>query len=352
MARTIVGTFDTIDEAERAAIALEGGGVERSQIQIIDNATARDYEGRWSREHKSSGGFWSWLFGGDDIEADRGRGFSEEDAGYYSEGLARGEVLVVVTTHDEHGERVRQMMERHGAEHTEAHTEGGQQGQRVTTGRSTEPSGEEQVLPVVEEQVTVGKRTVGRGGVRVYRHVSERPVEEHIRLREERIRVERRRVDRPLTGTPGHAFEEETVELTESAEEPVVQKQARVVEEVTIGKDVYERDETIRDKARRTDVEVERTGGAVRGGFATLESEFRQHCTRAFSGKGLTYEQCSPAYQYGYELAGDERYSGEWSTVEADARRQWEQRNAGSWDRFKDAIRYAWDRARGKARAA
>src|SRR5688572_22370717 len=79
-----------------------------------------------------------------------------------------------------------------------------------------------------------------------------------------RIRVERRRVDRPLTGTPGHVFEEQTIELTESAEEPVVQKQARVVEEVTIGKDVHEREETIRDKALRTDVEVERSGVPLR----------------------------------------------------------------------------------------
>src|SRR5262249_57419490 len=121
--------------------------------------------------------------------------------------------------------------------------------------RSTS-AGDEQVIPVVEEQVKVGTRTVGTGAVRVYSHVSQQPVEEHIRLREERIRIERRPVDRPLTGTPGGAFEEQTVELTESAEEPVVEKQARVVEEGSGGKDVQEREETGRDKARRTDGDV------------------------------------------------------------------------------------------------
>jgi uncharacterized protein (TIGR02271 family) len=350
--KTIVGTFDTIEDADRVAVALEGNGIARNQIQVIDNATVRDYEGRWSSEQRGSGGFWSWLFGGDEIETERGRGFPEQDTAYYAEGLARGDALVLVTTRDEYGDRARQIMERYGAQDVEARAASEQPGQTRTASQPRGRTGEEEVLPVVEEQVKVGKRTVGRGGVRVYSYVSERPIEEHIRLRDERIKVERRRVDRPLTGTPGPIFEEQTFELTESSEEPVVEKQARVVEEVTVGKEVHERDETIRDKARRTEVEVERTGGTARSGFATLESEFRQHCTRAFSGKGLTYEQCSPAYQYGYELAGDKRYGGEWTAFEANARREWEERHPGTWERFKDAIRYAWDRARGKARAA
>jgi hypothetical protein len=33
-------------------------------------------------------------------------------------------------------------------------------------------------------------------------------------------------------------------------------------------------------------------------------------------------------------------------------RRGWEAQHPGTWERFKDSIRYAWDRARGRARAA
>ena len=31
-----------------------------------------------------------------------------------------------------------------------------------------------------------------------------------------------------------------------------------------------------------------------------------------------------------------------------EARTKWEQRNPGTWDKFKNAARYAWDRARDK----
>jgi hypothetical protein len=81
-----------------------------------------------------------------------------------------------------------------------------------------------------------------------------------------------------------------------------------------------------------------------------MESDFRQHWTRTFSQGGLTYEQCSPAYRYGYELASNTKYRGDWASIEADARRDWEQRQPGTWERFKAAIRYAWDRTRGQAR--
>ena len=73
----------------------------------------------------------------------------------------------------------------------------------------------------------------------------------------------------------------------------------------------------------------------------------------SFAGAGLGYEECAPAYRYGHTLATAPEYaSREWSALESDARRRWEERNQGTWDRFKDSIRYAWDRARGRARAA
>ena len=61
------------------------------------------------------------------------------------------------------------------------------------------------------------------------------------------------------------------------------------------------------------------------------------------------YEEYAPAYRYGYELANDQRYQNQdWSTVEQSARPDWERRGSGSWQDFKDSIRYAWEQARGK----
>jgi len=115
----------------------------------------------------------------------------------------------------------------------------------------------EQVIPIVEEQLTVGKREVNRGGVRVRSYVVETPVSEQVTLRDENVSVERHAVDQPLSAADGDAFRERTIEMTETAEEAVVSKTARVVEEVVIRKDVGTRTEVVNDTVRRTDVEVD-----------------------------------------------------------------------------------------------
>jgi len=114
----------------------------------------------------------------------------------------------------------------------------------------------ETTIPVVEEELQVGKREVERGGVRVESRVEEKPVTEQVQLREERVHVERRPVDRPVTNAD-EAFREGTLEVTERAEEAVVSKTARVVEEVVVGKQVEEHTETVHDTLRRTDVDVQ-----------------------------------------------------------------------------------------------
>jgi uncharacterized protein (TIGR02271 family) len=118
----------------------------------------------------------------------------------------------------------------------------------------------EAVIPVVEEELRVGKREVEKGGVRITNRVTETPVEEEVRLREEHINVERRPVDRPVSNAD-NAFQSGAIEVTETAEEAVVAKNARVVEEVVVNKDVQERTETVRDTLHRTDVDVEPVEG-------------------------------------------------------------------------------------------
>lgn len=49
-----------------------------------------------------------------------------------------------------------------------------------------------------------------------------------------------------------------TIELTETDREAVVTKQARVVEEVVVSKDVRQRTETVHDTVRRADPKVEK----------------------------------------------------------------------------------------------
>ena len=118
-------------------------------------------------------------------------------------------------------------------------------------------TGQEEHIPIIEEQINVGKRTVERGAVRVRSYVIETPVEEQVRLRDETVTVERRPVDRPAGDIPPDAFRERTIEVTETDEEPVVEKAARIREEVVIRKEAEERAQTISDTVRRTEVEID-----------------------------------------------------------------------------------------------
>ncbi|MBY6261365.1 DUF2382 domain-containing protein [Azospirillum sp. 412522] len=119
----------------------------------------------------------------------------------------------------------------------------------------------EEQIPLVEEQVTVGKRSVERGGVRVRSYVVETPVEEQVRLRDETVTVERRPggLVEGSAEVPADAFRERTIEVTETDEEAVVSKTAHVRETVVVRKDVEERAQSVRDTVRRTEVEIEDT---------------------------------------------------------------------------------------------
>jgi uncharacterized protein (TIGR02271 family) len=140
---------------------------------------------------------------------------------------------------------------------------------------TTNAEGEE-VLQAAEERLRVGKREVERGGVRVRSYVREIPVEEQVALREETVRVERRPVDREVTAGDD-VFREKEIEAVERDEEAVVAKEARVTEEIAIGKDVDTRTETVRDTVRKQEVEVEDARTADRD----LDTTRRDGTTRA-----------------------------------------------------------------------
>jgi uncharacterized protein (TIGR02271 family) len=234
-------------------------------------------------------------------------GVPEEDANYYAEGVRRGGTLISVEASDEKAEHAVRIMKQHGAVEIDkraaqwrdegwsgfdanatetaynAFTGGGRANaaeSEVTAEHqrlATEPRGArgQVAVPVVEEQLQVGKREVERGGVRVETHVTEKPVEEQVELREEHVNVERRPVDYTFHGTESEAFKESLVEIREAYEELVVKKKARVVEEVVVNKDVEQHTETIHETLRRTDVNVEpiEPGKARGAGASSRQSD-------------------------------------------------------------------------------
>ena len=145
----------------------------------------------------------------------------------------------------------------------------GMTGTTGATGITTTTDKQQVAIPVIEEELQVGKREVQRGGIRVYQRVVETPVQESIGLREEHVTIERHAVDQPATAADLASLKEGTFEVREMAEEAVVSKTARVVEEVVLGKEVSEKETTISDTVRRTDVEVEKIDTPTRTSSAT-----------------------------------------------------------------------------------
>jgi uncharacterized protein (TIGR02271 family) len=193
------------------------------------------------------------------IGALAGIGVPEEHAHYYAEGVRRGGTLITVHAKtDGVADCAAEVMRKHGAMDIEERA--AQWKQKGWGGKFAE----DEVVPVVNEELVVGKRQVSKGKVHVYTHMVERPVEKTVELREEHAEIQRRPVDRPVSARD-QSFKERSIDVEETAEEPVVQKRSRVTEEVRVGKQSSQHQEKVHDQVRHTEVQVEKTGGGYQG---------------------------------------------------------------------------------------
>ncbi len=241
---TLVCLFHHPSIAEAATGELTRAGIPASSISLI---------------HNGSG---SSDFASTSVE---NLGVPERDFDHLREGVQAGGVIVAVRTTSEHEREVESIFERNHSKVIDEAVTDARPMAAMPVPSVPVPVAEAAAtsIPIVEEEMIVGKRTVDRGGVRVYRRVIEVPVEESIRLQEEHVSVERHPVDRPVTEQDLQLQGERTIELIETAEEAVVGKTAQVVEEVHVGKVASERTEQIHDTVRRTEVELEEIEPAV-----------------------------------------------------------------------------------------
>lgn len=120
-------------------------------------------------------------------------------------------------------------------------------------------------IPIVEERMTVGKRQVELGKVRIRTRVVSEEVSEDVSLREEHVNVERRDLNERISASDADAlFQEGTIELTETAERAVVSKDAIVTGEVVVDRNVDTRTERVEGTVRRTEVDVDRDAPTTR----------------------------------------------------------------------------------------
>ena len=276
MTRTITALFDKRSDAEAAEARLKAANVDASHISIHDQSSA----GFSATQHSTHTdmGIWASI---------KNAFLPDEDRHTYEEGMRRGGFLLTADVGEEHADAAVKVLEEADTVDIDERSEQwrqsgwdyapgagtataagaataayayGSDAASAKAGAANDYAGTnatgEQVVPIVEEQLVVGKREVDRGGARVRSYVTEVPVHEQVRLRDEKINVQRRAVDRPLSDADD-AFRERTIDMTATGEEAVVGKTARVVEEVVVSKTSGERVEEINETVRRTDVEID-----------------------------------------------------------------------------------------------
>lgn len=249
-------------------------------------------------------------------------------------------------------------------------------GRNIATGAT---EGEVRV-PVVEEQLQVGKREVDLGEVEIRRRVVEEEQSVPVTLRREEVRVEQ-------VGTPTRplqageeAFQEGTIRVPVRGEEAVVAKEAVVTGEVVVEKEATTEQQQVSDTVRRTEVDFDENYNQARTGF---QQDFTTRSASANDewSRSRTFEHAEPNYRAGYMAGADQRYTGrQFEDVEPDLRRDYESgtwgtsgaatRNAGttgtsrmsgatgstrttggdSWERLREEVRHGFQTARNRTR--
>ena len=268
--KTVIGLFEQKDEAMRAFASLVDAGYARADLDILTNDDKDDVP-KLTRMH-------SWV--------------PEPDVNIYLAGVRDGGTVVTANVGNSTvaraasilgsynmvniGKRAPSLAVKAALSLAAAAAAVGTAAKTVTTKATqlppkqtpaaavapptavalTDPVKNDNVLEVIEEDLSVGKEQVERGRMRIYNVVTEREVEKNVALKDETIRVQRRPVNRTVSIDPD-LFKARSFEMVEMDEIAKVKKTARVVEEVTIGKEVVDKIETIKETLRRQDVQME-----------------------------------------------------------------------------------------------
>ena len=230
---TLVSLFHTQEHASKAMNDLQAAGVPSQFIQTLGGEA-----GRSSAPEQS-------------LTTLKALNLPAKDLQVLSDGLKSGGTLIVVRASQPLADKVEQVFEHQNAEQIDERT-----ATRQPQAMAAAVAGDT-MIPVIEEELVVGKQRVERGGVRVFTHMVERPVEEQVTLQEEHATVDRHAVNRPISEAEMNSLRDQSFEVREMGEEAVVGKTARVVEEVRVGKEMTQRTEQIKDTVRKTQVEVD-----------------------------------------------------------------------------------------------
>lgn len=261
MTHTVVGLFDSRSNAGAATQELIQKGFLREHIDVSNRRIGETNNSTQiavteTGVSESIGNFFNSLFGSD-----------KKTASNYTNAAGNADAIISVQVDSpQRAMEAAAILDRHGAIDIDGRLEqnnqtGGQQNlagtSAATNTQNTTDNQGGMAIPIIEEQIQIGKQVVEQGRARLRSRIVEKPVEANLRLREEHVVINRRAVNRDVTDADLANFREGELVITEHAEIPVIGKQARVVEEIVIGKNVTEHEEIVRETVRRNEVEVE-----------------------------------------------------------------------------------------------
>jgi len=265
---TIVAVFDTRDHADAAVKALKAGGFANADISIFDDDRLASGKKTLAPGVKEAG-LWHRLFGSD---------VYEHEAAVYHQTVEHGGVVVSARVMDSEVAHATAILDMHHPVDVHdravtsgiapaAHIEAAEKkidavplvaGQQVAVSQKLAEV-HDGILRLAEEQLEVGKRMIQTGRTRVRRFITERETSADVTLHDEHAEVLRRAISDPkYVGAIDWADGE--IEVIETAEQALANKTARIVEEVSLKKIGTDRVETVKEKLRRQQAEVERIG--------------------------------------------------------------------------------------------
>lgn len=278
----IVTLFDSATQAEAAKRNLIKAGFPDRDISLISGERLKS-EGKAIR-HPS---IWQRLFG-DTVD--------REYADVYSEAMESGGVLLSLRAQEDDVAKAMTILYSHDSVDVPSRVRRDAAGSRDNPQLNREFAGEtndkeairtsltgdeseDEILRLAQEKLEVGKRLVSEGSTRVRRYVVTDRVSEDVSLHEQHADIFRRAIDEPAY-LGDIDWSEKTIEVAESHEQPVINKTARVTEEVVVRKDTNQRVETVSDTVRRQEVDIDKAGtttdvrnpGLTEAGASTLNS--------------------------------------------------------------------------------
>jgi len=252
-----------------------------------------------------SAGFQGRIADESAIKAFRDSGFEDQVVKLYRNRLDEGNTIVSVDS-GANGQRALEVMLQNGAEYINLSNQGGQgaSGQSMdanyylnqnanereygqldqATGRRR--NADQMRLQLREETLVPVKQAVQAGEVEVRKTVHEKEQQVPVNVTRQEVYVERHAVDRPAAPGEIDEMQDQVLRVPVYEEQAELQKQSRVREEVTIGKQAVQEQQNFSGTVRHEHAEVVQSGntqvsGDVESGMGNQAARNTQRTTDA-----------------------------------------------------------------------